>query len=151
LLHELSENWITRREHSLRNLCNWASRPTDYERPGYCRDAYDSNGRKLDRSHRCRHSLYLVVATLIKIRDMKGIPTSFARHADSSRRSKSKTEALAGTGHFPGQSAGISTQDRSNSAIDAQPSSLRVRTKSLRRISMARATPAPPAAPSPYA
>jgi hypothetical protein len=79
------------------------------QRPSDCRDAHDSNGGKLDRSHRCRHSLYLDVATLIKVRDLKHIPASFACHADSSRRSQTKTEALAEAGHCPGKSAGIST------------------------------------------
>ena len=47
--------------------------------------------------------------------------------------------------------AGTSMNERSRSWIDAQPRSFSVRTMSVRRISIARATPAPPAAPRPYA
>ena len=46
-------------------------------------------------------------------------------------------------------SAGTSTYDPSRSATDAQPSSFIVRTTSLRRISIARATPSSPAAARP--
>ncbi len=43
------------------------------------------------------------------------------------------------------------TYERSSAAMDGQPSSLRVRSRSVRKISIARATPASPAAARPYA
>src|SRR5207302_1241091 len=56
-------------------------------------------------------------------------------------------------GHFHGPHidifAGISTDDRSRSRIDERPRSFMVRIISERRISIARATPAAPAAPRP--
>ena len=51
----------------------------------------------------------------------------------------------------PNHSAGASTYDRPRALVPATPSSVNVRTRSARRISIARATPGPPAAPSPYA
>ena len=46
-------------------------------------------------------------------------------------------------------SSGASTYDESSSFVEAQPRSFNVRTISVRRISIARATPACPAAPRP--
>lgn len=49
----------------------------------------------------------------------------------------------------PHQSPGTSTKPRPRSAVAAHPSSLSVRTSSLRRISIARVTPCSPPAASP--
>src|SRR5215472_4908352 len=46
---------------------------------------------------------------------------------------------------------GTLTYDRSSAVTDGQPSSFKVRSRSTRKISSARATPASPAAASPYA
>ena len=51
--------------------------------------------------------------------------------------------------HFASQSRGTSRYDSSSSPTDPHPSSLSVRTRSARKMSIARETPAPPAAPSP--
>jgi len=59
----------------------------------------DTAGTELGGAGHCDRPLYLDVATLIKIRDIKGIPTYVARRAQD----------LAEAGHFPGQSAGVST------------------------------------------
>ena len=72
------------------------------------------------------------------------------RHRDPSSRSghgSTKTPAGAAGIH----DAGTSTRERSSSPTDETPSSFITRRTSARRISIARATPAVPAAPRPYA
>ena len=56
-------------------------------------------GTQLGGAHHCSCSLHLAMAAVIQVRDLKRSPTSFACHA----------EALAEGGHFPSQSAGVST------------------------------------------
>ena len=46
---------------------------------------------------------------------------------------------------------GMPTYERSSPLTDSQPSNLSVRTRSVRRMSIALVTPAPPPAPRPYA
>jgi hypothetical protein len=55
----------------------------------------------------------------------------------------------SGRRQFASQLCGTFTYERSSSSTDAQPSSLNVRSRSARRISMARMTPASPAAARP--
>lgn len=55
----------------------------------------------------------------------------------------------SGRRQFASQLCGAFTYERSSSATDAQPSSRSVRSRSVRRISMARSTPASPAAARP--
>ena len=68
--------------------------------------------------------------------------TSKGRRA---RRSSSSSDDQRAAGH----PAGSSRNDRSSSAVDPHPSSLSVRSRSARRMSIARVTPGPPPAPRP--
>ena len=132
---ELTKNWIARRQRVVRDFCNCASAAVDQSSPGHRRNAHNPNERKLDRPDRCRHSLRVAVATGFATLNRSNDLTNHASHSL--------------LGHFESQSRGTSTYVASSSTTDAQPSSLSVRTRSERKISIARATPAPPAAPSP--
>src|SRR5712692_1046 len=61
------------------------------------------------------------------------------------------TQPLPGRDQLACQLADTSTYERFSAAMDVHPRSLRVRSTSARKISSARATPASPAAPRPYA
>jgi hypothetical protein len=133
--HELTNNWTTRRERSFRALCARPRPATDQSCPSDCRNSSRSDvGQRSGAYHRGR-TQHLDVATRFRPRRLKSFSCSFGAHATV----------------VASQSAGTSTYDRSSSAVDAQPSNLRVRMRSVRRISIDRATPEPPAAPSPYA
>ena len=139
--YELTRNRTARCQRAFRHLCNWASRAVDQPSPSHRRNADDTNGRELDRPSRRRHSVRVAVATGFAIRRVKRCTKS--RNANHELRNN--VEA----GHFTGHSRGTLTYDSFSSPTDPHPSSLRVRTKSARKISIARETPAPPAAPSP--
>jgi len=57
--------------------------------------------------------------------------------------------AAASSNQLHSQLFGTFTEDRSRAAVDERPSSLRVRSRSARNISMARTMPASPAAARP--
>src|SRR5262249_16347773 len=75
----------------------------------------------------------------------------FGRHKLDIQPNRGFVKSVESPPHFAGKRLPVSTSERSRSATEEQPRSLRVRKRSVFNISIARETPASPEAARPYA